>query len=63
MTKRDAALGQARLAGYHDDKAAFTRLLVESHVAADAMYRAWGEGERAKKQGVRCTCRACNPKP
>lgn len=58
-TKRDAAMGQARIAGYHGDKQTFTRLIVESHVASDTLYRAWGEGARAKTQGVRCTCKEC----
>ncbi len=61
MTRADV-LRHMRTAGYHGDRARWTRLFIESRIsfqAADGMFR---EGERAKKAGVTCTCRECTDK-
>lgn len=49
MTKRQISLEYARIAGYHGDKAKFTRLLIESRVAAPAMHEAWRIGVRQRE--------------
>lgn len=56
---RSTALALARVAGYHNDSRAFTRLIVECRVARAAMNEAWTAGARAKAAGVACTCREC----
>lgn len=60
MTTRKIALILARVAGYHGDTKAFTRLLVESHVNRAAMNREWVNGARQKNAGAPCTCHECN---
>ncbi len=59
MTKRDTALALARVAGYHNDSAAFTRLIIESRVGRPHMNDAWHSGALARKHGMRCNCSAC----
>lgn len=59
MTKRDQALALARIAGYHGDTAAYTRLLVERRVARPAMAQAYSTGARMKERGVPCACSDC----
>lgn len=59
MTQRDNALGWMRIAGYHDDKRAFTRLLIEKRVNRKAADEAWQQGQRKKQAGMRCTCYDC----
>lgn len=59
MTKRENALGWMRIAGYHDDKRTFTRLLFENRVSRKAADEAWQQGQRQKQAGMRCTCYYC----
>lgn len=59
--KRAAALGEARLAGYHEDRRQFTRLVVESGVGYSSLAAAWAQGQRAKAAGVPCGCSECKP--
>lgn len=61
LTKREAWIIQARVAGYHDDSRAFTRLLVEARVSREALNRAWFQGVAAKQNGVGCSCPSCVP--
>lgn len=60
--KRDVALALARVAGYHADSAAFTRLIIEARVGRPHMNREWAAGQNAKAGGVRCDCHACRAK-
>jgi hypothetical protein len=53
------AIIRLRIAGYHEDRAAFKRLYVENRVGYEAAKRAYGEGQRMKVAGVRCTCSDC----
>lgn len=59
MTKRETTLALARIAGYHGDRAAFTRLLIECRVNRQAMNEAFWNGQKARANGVGCTCCEC----
>jgi hypothetical protein len=59
--KRSQALAWMRVAGYHADRWAFTRLLVEERVSRAAGEAAWKQGTEAKRNGVACKCRRCVP--
>jgi hypothetical protein len=56
---REIAIALARIAGYHADSRAFTRLIIEARISREEMNRAWRLGVRAKDAGVRCDCREC----
>jgi len=61
-TKKET-INWMRFAGYHDDSAAFTRLLIErGAVGYTAAMEAWSHGVRCKEQGMKCHCPKCNPK-
>ena len=60
MASRKIILELMKVAGYHEDRETFTYLYVDNHIskqAADAAFRA---GQRAKLNGIPCTCRECN---
>lgn len=59
MTKRQTALTLARIAGYHEDTATFTRLIIESRVARPAMNEAFLNGRTARASGMKCNCYEC----
>lgn len=59
MNKRELAISIARVAGYHDDKARFTRLVVEARVARKHLDDAWRIGVQQKRNGMPCTCARC----
>lgn len=59
MNKRQIALAQARVFGYHLDSARFTRLRIESRVAIAYLREQWIAGIEAKRQGVKCNCVDC----
>lgn len=59
MTARQAALLNARIAGYHDDSRAFIRLLVETRVRRELMNAEWKRGADMRKAGVPCGCHDC----
>ena len=59
MTKREIAIKQAEMAGYHGDNARWTRLLVESRVNRTTLNNAWLRGATLKTLGVKCTCYYC----
>lgn len=61
MNKREHAVVSAKIAGYHDDSAMFTRLIIECRVNRQVMNRAWFTGQKQKQNGVKCSCRDCNP--
>ena len=57
--KRSVLLTKLRTAGYHGDRASFTRLLIENRIVMDKAQRAYREGEAAKRAGVKCDCMEC----
>lgn len=57
--KRADALTHIRIAGFHGDKKAFTRLYVENRVSYPAAQEAYRQGIRQKEAGVRCDCFEC----
>jgi hypothetical protein len=59
MTRREVALINARVAGYHDDARSFTRLRIESRVAIAYLNEQWRLGQKMKAAGVPCTCTDC----
>ena len=60
MSKRDTALTCAKIAGYHEDKRTFTRLVIECRVNRRAMNEAFFTGRKAKENGVKCNCYECS---
>jgi hypothetical protein len=59
MNRRETDLSIARVAGYHDDKARFTRLVVESRVRRQLLDEAWRTGIKQKRGGMKCACLDC----
>lgn len=59
MNRSGIDIGIARMAGYHDDKGRFTRLVVESRVRRAVLDEAWREGRRQRESGMRCDCYYC----
>ncbi len=56
---RKTSIILAKVAGYHDDTARFTRLIIESRVNRQTMNEAWHNGKSARANGVKCTCYEC----
>lgn len=59
MTKREAALVGAQIAGYHNDSAAYLRIRIESHVGVGPLTKAWQRGKILREGGVPCACYEC----
>lgn len=57
--KREHLTSLMRVAGYHGDHATFTRLFIENRISKKAADEAFRSGERARANGVKCTCRSC----
>ncbi len=57
--KREHVIAYIRVAGYHDDAAAFTRLLIENRISYAKAKEAFASGKRARANGVRCDCHEC----
>lgn len=57
--KRADAIAWIRIAGYHDDRAAFTRLYVENRVSYKAAQAAYANGRAQRAAGIGCTCHDC----
>jgi hypothetical protein len=57
---RSQRIQRLRVAGYHHDTAAYTRLLIEAHVNRAAAREAYLEGVRAKFRGLPCACAQCH---
>lgn len=57
--KRFDALAYMRIAGYHGDKLAFTRLFVENRVSRQVADAEFHRGATMKKAGVPCNCSNC----
>ena len=58
MTRKQA-IALLRVAGYHDDRRAFTRLYVEHRISFTAAQDAFKAGARARGAGVPCACPEC----
>jgi hypothetical protein len=58
-SKRQTALTEAKIAGYHDNTRYFTRLIIEARVNRQAMNEAWANGQAAKLAGLKCGCTYC----
>jgi hypothetical protein len=61
MTRKDV-LSYMRIAGYHSDTAAYTRLYVENRISRAIAQEAWLSGVNAEKSGMKCTCLDCTTK-
>lgn len=57
--KRSDALTHIRIAGYHGDRAAYTRLIIENRVSKAAAELQYQNGESMKRRGVACGCFQC----
>lgn len=60
--KRADAMTYLTIAGFHEDRAAFTRLYIENKISYGSAKAAYEQGRAAKARGVRCTCIDCKPK-
>ena len=59
MNRRELDLSISRIAGYHDDKRRFTRLVVESRVRRQLIDEAWRTGVKQRREGMPCNCPDC----
>jgi hypothetical protein len=59
MNTRQHTLQLMKIAGYHADAKAFTRLCCESKISREASDLAYYAGVNAKKNGQRCSCNDC----
>lgn len=50
--KREHAISYLRIAGYDNDRAAWTRLYVENRISYAAAQKAWSEGVLMRQAGV-----------
>ncbi len=57
--KRKEAIALIKVAGYHNDSAAGTRLYIENRVSYQSYKDAYRLGQQSKAAGVRCTCQEC----
>lgn len=58
--RREILLSLFREAGYHDDKAKFTRLLIENRIKREVAEDQWSTGIKQKISGMKCGCYLCN---
>lgn len=59
MNKRENNLAWMRIAGYHDDRKAFTRPLAESGINRTVADAAFYRGQKQRASGMGCSCPAC----
>lgn len=59
MTKRETVLQLVKVAGYHGDFRAATRLLAENPISRKSYNDAWFAGVEAKRAGQPCGCYQC----
>ncbi len=50
MNKRELTIEKARIAGYKEDRASFTRLLIEARVSKATLDEAWNLGRQQSKE-------------
>jgi hypothetical protein len=58
--KRTDLLNALKNAGYHSDRAAWTRLVVENRVSVATAGGSYARGIEARKAGLRCNCGDCS---
>jgi hypothetical protein len=56
---REVVLTKIRVAGYHEDHAAYTRLLIEERVSKAVADEQFRNGRAQRASGVRCDCYEC----
>lgn len=56
---REVVLSKLRVAGYHEDLASFTRLLIEERISHSVAREQFRAGRDMKAAGVRCDCHEC----
>lgn len=61
--KRKDAIELLKLAGYHEDSSAFTRVYLDSNLSRNAADAAYNLGYELKEGGMPCTCAKCIEKP
>lgn len=59
MDKREIALSSCRVAGYHNDKMAFTRAYIDNRLSIAAANEAWQQGVKQRESGLKCNCSQC----
>ena len=59
MTRHEKAYQLVKVAGYHNDSRAATRVLVEYSIGIKRYNEAWREGIRARQAGISCDCMQC----
>lgn len=59
MTRKHL-LTSIRVAGYHNDTEAGTRLFIENRVSRPVYNREFLKGKEMKSNGVKCSCSDCN---
>lgn len=59
IVNRKHALTYMQIAGYHNDKARFTRLYIEQRVSLSSAREAFAKGQQLKAGGMPCTCYEC----
>ncbi len=59
--KRNDLLGLLKYAGYHADRAGWTRLTIENRISIVTAGQAYARGIEARQAGVKCGCVDCNP--
>jgi hypothetical protein len=58
-SRREVVLSMLRVAGYHEDSASFTRLLIEERISRSVANEQFNNGRAMRSAGVRCDCHAC----
>lgn len=59
MSKREIALRDCMIAGYHTDKTAFTKIFIANRLNMQSAQEAYNQGVKAKENGTTCTCIKC----
>lgn len=59
MSKRNDIIRQIRYAGYHEDRARFTRLYIENRISLTVAHREYNTGRRMRENGIPCGCAEC----
>lgn len=59
---RTQAITALRMAGYHDDRDAFTKIYIDNRIPFKSATIAFNAGKRLRVDGVRCGCNICAPK-
>lgn len=58
-SRRTVMLTKLRVAGFHDDRATFTRVYVEERISLAVAREQFAIGRQQRAAGVRCDCYEC----